>query len=78
MSSDSETEKKQKQQADLESKLFVSPIADPMASDKLCKKLLKFIKKSMKAKSVRRGVKETVKAVKKEGKGYCFKDLILL
>ena len=53
-----------------ESKLFVSPIADPLASDKLQKKLIKLIKKSMKDKTVKRGVKETVKAVAKGGKGY--------
>jgi H/ACA ribonucleoprotein complex subunit 2 len=50
---------------DRENRLFVSPIADPMASDKLTKKVLKLIKKGMKDKLVRRGVKETVKAVRK-------------
>lgn len=55
--------------AELESRLFVSPIAEPLAGDKLQKKLLKLIKKSMKNKTVRRGVKETVKAIKKDGKG---------
>jgi H/ACA ribonucleoprotein complex subunit 2 len=55
---------------DKESRLFLSPIAEPLASDKLSKKLLKLIKKGMKDKLVRRGVKETVKAVRKGGKGY--------
>ncbi len=49
--------------------LFVSPIADPLASDKLSKRLLKLIKKGMKDKLVKRGVKETVKAVRKDQKG---------
>ena len=52
-----------------EARLFVSPIADPLASDKMNKKLVKLIKKSMKGKFVHRGVKETVKAVRKGTKG---------
>jgi len=52
-----------------ESRLFVSPIADPLASDKMNKKLIKLVKKSMKDKLVHRGVKETVKAVRKGSKG---------
>lgn len=55
--------------ADSEARLFVSPIADPLASDKMNKKLVKLIKKSMKDKLVHRGVKETVKAVRKGTKG---------
>ena len=62
--------------AEQESRLFVSPIAEPLASDKMSKKLLKLIKNSMKTKTVKRGVKETVKAIKKDGKGYCFLILI--
>ena len=54
---------------DQESRLFVSSIANPLASDKFTKKLIKLIKKGMKEKVVRRGVKETVKAVKKNNKG---------
>ena len=50
---------------DYETRLFVSPIADPLAGDKLTKKLLKLVRKAMKDKIVRRGVKETVKAVRK-------------
>ena len=52
-----------------EARLFVSPIAEPLASDKMNKKLVKLIKKSMKDKLVHRGVKETVKAVRKGAKG---------
>ena len=52
-----------------ENKLFVSPIADPIASDKMNAKLIKLIKKGMKEKIIARGVKETVKAVRKGGKG---------
>ena len=54
---------------DYETRLFVSPIADPLAGDKLTKKLLKLVKKGMKDKLVKRGVKETVKAVRKGQKG---------
>ena len=50
---------------DYKDRLFVSPIADPLASDKLTKKMLKLIKRGMKDKLVKRGVKETVKAVRK-------------
>ena len=46
-------------------RLFVSPIADPLANEKLQSKVLKLIKKGMKDKLVKRGVKETVKAVRK-------------
>ena len=52
-----------------ESRLFVSPIAEPLASDKMSKKLIKLVKKGMKSKIVHRGVKETVKAVRKGSKG---------
>merc|ERR1712071_646645 len=52
-----------------ENRLFVSPIADPLASDKMSKKLIKLVKKGMKEKLIVRGVKETVKAVRKGGKG---------
>ena len=52
-----------------ESRLFVSPIAEPLASDKMSKKLIKLVKKGMKGKLVHRGVKETVKAVRKGTKG---------
>ena len=55
--------------ADAESRLFVSPIASPLASDKMCKKLIKLVKKGMKDKLIHRGVKETVKAVRKGKKG---------
>ena len=51
--------------SEAETRLFVSPIADPLATDKMNKKLIKLIKKSMKDKLVHRGVKETVKAVRK-------------
>ena len=54
---------------DYKTRLFVSPIATPLASDKLSKKLLKLTKKGMKDKIVKRGVKETVKAVRKGTKG---------
>ena len=54
---------------DYKERLFVSPIADPIAQDKLEKKLLKLVKKGMKEKLVRRGVKETVKAVRKGNAG---------
>ena len=54
---------------DYEARLFVSPIAEPLAGDKLTKKLLKLVRKGMKDKIVRRGVKETVKAVRKGAKG---------
>ena len=50
---------------DYKERLFVSPIADPLASEKLTKKMLKLIKRGMKDKLVKRGVKETVKAVRK-------------
>ena len=56
---------------DYQTRLFVSPIATPLAEDKLSKKLLKLIKKGMKDKLVRRGVKETVKAIRKGTKGVC-------
>ena len=59
---------------DYQTRLFVSPIATPLAEDKLSKKLLKLIKKGMKDKLVRRGVKETVKAIRKGTKGVCWES----
>ena len=52
-----------------ENRLFVSPIADPLASDKMSKKLIKLVKKGMKDKLIHRGVKETVKPVRKGKQG---------
>ncbi|KAF9302323.1 hypothetical protein BGZ74_005526, partial [Mortierella antarctica] len=49
--------------------LDVSPIAAPLAQDKLTKKLLKTVKKAAKAKHVKRGVKEVVKGLRKGEKG---------
>ena len=49
-----------------ESRLFVSPIAEPMASTKLTKKLLKLTKKMTKTKKVRKGIKETNKALRQK------------
>ena len=40
-----------------ESKLFVSPIAEPLASDKLSKKLIKLVKKSMRVADMRNSLK---------------------
>ena len=54
---------------DYETRLFVSPIATPLAEGSLTKSVLKMIKKGMKAKLIKRGVKETVKAVRKGGDG---------
>ena len=50
---------------------LVSPIAKPMADDKLAKKLLKCVKRGAKVKALKRGVKEVVKAVRKGSKGVC-------
>ncbi len=50
----------------------LSPIAQPLASDKLEKKLYRLVKKAKKDKCLRRGVKEVVKFVdKKHEKGIC-------
>ncbi|EAL62561.1 ribosomal protein L7Ae [Dictyostelium discoideum AX4] len=46
-------------------KLFLSPIAKPLADPKLTLKLLKLVKKASKDKKISRGVKEVVKQVKK-------------
>merc|ERR1712086_746508 len=54
---------------DYQTRLFVSPIATPMADEKLTKNVLKLIKKGMKSKLVKRGIKETVKAVRKGSQG---------
>ncbi|ORX43472.1 L30e-like protein [Hesseltinella vesiculosa] len=48
---------------------YVSPIAHPMADDKMSKKLFKTVKKASKAKHVCRGVKEVAKALSKGEKG---------
>ncbi|KAI8342318.1 RNA-binding protein Nhp2 [Chlamydoabsidia padenii] len=48
---------------------FASPIAHPMAEEKLAKKIHKTVKKASKVKHVRRGVKEVGKALRKGEKG---------
>ena len=63
--SEQEEEAKTTLKDDYKKRLFVSPIAEPLANDKIEKKLLKLVKKGMKDKIVKRGVKETVKAVRK-------------
>ena len=51
---------------------LLSPIAQPLASEKLEKKLFRLVKKAKKDKCLRRGVKEVVKFVnKKKEKGIC-------
>jgi len=52
-----------------EQTFYVSPIADPIASDALRKKILKITRKLLKEKQVKRGVKEVVKALRKNMKG---------
>ncbi|KAI9593133.1 L30e-like protein [Syncephalis fuscata] len=49
--------------------LLTSPIAHPLAEDKLNKKLLKTVKKAAKQRHVKRGVREVVKALRKGEKG---------
>jgi H/ACA ribonucleoprotein complex subunit 2 len=52
--------------------ILVSPIAQPLAAEKLEKKLFRLVKKAKKDKCLRRGVKEVVKFVhKKKEKGIC-------
>jgi len=48
---------------------LVSPIANPLANEKLTKKVLKIVKAAAKEKLIRRGVKEVVKALKKGEQG---------
>lgn len=48
---------------------LVSPIANPLADEKLTKKVLKAVKAAAEKKMIRRGVKEVVKALKKGEKG---------
>lgn len=50
-----------------ESRLFISPIAQPIASEKHTKKLLKLTKKLTKEKLIKKGIKETTKATQKKG-----------
>lgn len=49
----------------------LSPIAEPLADEKMTKKLYKLVRKATAAKGIRRGVKEVVKAVRKGGQGLC-------
>eukprot|EP00842_Homolaphlyctis_polyrhiza_P002205 jgi/Hompol1/2986/HPOL_003085-RA len=48
----------------------VTPIAHPLAPEKLCKKVLKVVKKAAKAKDVKRGIREVVKGLRKGAKGF--------
>lgn len=47
----------------------VSPIAVPMANDKLSTRTLKLVRKGSKARRCRRGVKEVIRALRKKEKG---------
>jgi hypothetical protein len=66
------------QSADTERALYVTPIANPIATDKLSNKLLTLTTKSnfyikivvAKVKLIRRGVKEVNKAFRKKELGY--------
>ena len=51
--------------------LYVSPIAQPLAGDKLEKKLLRLTKKIIQLKGVKRGVKEVSKSIRKGLRGIC-------
>ena len=52
--------------------LTLSPIANPLAGEKLTKKLLKMVKRASKVKgALKRGVKEVVKSVRKGQTGLC-------
>jgi len=66
-------EKKDKKK-DKEPKILIplaelSPIAHPLANDKLAKKVLKTVKKASKQRQVKRGVKEVQKGMRKGDKG---------
>ena len=67
--SDDEDNEERTLKGDYQTRLFVSPIATPLAADKLSKAVLKLVKKGMKHKLIKRGVKETVKAVRKDQDG---------
>jgi len=47
----------------------VSPIAVPMANEKLATRALKLVRKGSKARRCRRGVKEVIRALRKQEKG---------
>ena len=50
-------------------KLYISPIAEPLAGEKLENKLYKLTKKFIDLKSVKRGVKEVGKSIRKDMRG---------
>lgn len=49
----------------------LTPIAVPLADEKLTKKLYKLVRKASAAKVLRRGVKEVVKSIRKGATGLC-------
>ena len=49
--------------------LYISPIAEPLAGEKLEEKLLRLTKKFINLKLVKRGVKEVGKSIRKGHKG---------
>jgi H/ACA ribonucleoprotein complex subunit 2 len=53
------------------SQLYINPIAEPLAGDKLERKLLRITKKLIEYKGVKRGVKEVGKCIRKGIKGIC-------
>merc|ERR1719270_580385 len=68
-----EEEVKEEDDEDLEQKsLYVSPLANPIITDKLLARSMKLLKKAVSEKKTRRGVPECVKAVRKGQQGICF------
>jgi H/ACA ribonucleoprotein complex subunit 2 len=51
--------------------LYVNPICDPIATEKMSKKLLKLTKKLSNLKLIRKGVKEVNKSFRKKDFGIC-------
>eukprot|EP00418_Pyrodinium_bahamense_P032310 CAMPEP_0179138558 /NCGR_PEP_ID=MMETSP0796-20121207/66186_1 /TAXON_ID=73915 /ORGANISM="Pyrodinium bahamense, Strain pbaha01" /LENGTH=142 /DNA_ID=CAMNT_0020837861 /DNA_START=58 /DNA_END=486 /DNA_ORIENTATION=+ len=52
--------------------LYLSPIAQPIITDKLLARALKLLKKAVTEKKTKRGVPECTKALRKGQKGICF------
>mmetsp|Transcript_53363 Transcript_53363/g.73137 ORF Transcript_53363/g.73137 Transcript_53363/m.73137 type:complete len:148 (-) Transcript_53363:81-524(-) len=67
-----ETKEEVKEEEEPRKSLYVSPIANPMITDKLLGRSLKLLKKAVSEKQIRRGVPECTKALRKGQKGIVF------
>uniref|UniRef100_A0A7S1SEW4 H/ACA ribonucleoprotein complex subunit 2 n=1 Tax=Alexandrium catenella TaxID=2925 RepID=A0A7S1SEW4_ALECA len=72
MPSRADKEEEVAEEEEVPKSLYVSPIANPIITDKLLDRACKLLKKAVSEKKTKRGVPECTKALRKGMKGICF------